>query len=101
VLRKYTSVFTETGENLWLKPAHMNERRRAQRYTPQWVRLTRWPLMQVHRVRAVLHRLYWDKPFNYSLYTLDHPDKRQDIHVAKPTGIWWQRHKDAKTVKPL
>ena len=101
VLRKYTSIFTETGENLWLKPAHVNERRRAQRYTPQWVRLTRWPLMQLHRVRAVAHRLYWDKPFTYSLYTLADPSKRTDIYVPKPTGIWWQRHKDAQALKPI
>jgi glycosyltransferase involved in cell wall biosynthesis len=101
VLRQYTSIFTETGENLWLKPAHLNERRLAARMMPQWVRWFRWPLVQSHRVRAVCHRLYWEKPFTYSLYTLANPEKRKDIFVPKPTGVWWQRHKDARVLKPL
>jgi glycosyltransferase involved in cell wall biosynthesis len=101
VLRRYTSIFTETGENLWLKPAHVRERRLAASMTPTWVRWSRWALMQSHRVRAVCHRLYWENPFTYSLYTLTSPDKRTDVFVPKPTGIWWQRHKDAKVLKPL
>ncbi|HEY4984649.1 MAG TPA: glycosyltransferase family 2 protein [Verrucomicrobiae bacterium] len=101
VLRRYTSIFTETGENLWLKPAHVRERQLAARMTPTWVRWLRWPLTQSHRVRAVGHRLYWEKPFTYSLYTLANPEKRTDIFVPKPTGIWWQRHEHAKRLKPL
>jgi hypothetical protein len=101
VLRRYTSIFTETGENLWLKPAHVRERRLAARFTPTWVRWSRWALMQSHRVRAVCHRLYWEKPFTYSLYTLASPEQRTEVFVPKPTGIWWQRHKDAKVLKPL
>jgi Glycosyltransferases involved in cell wall biogenesis len=63
VLRRYTSIFTETGENLWLKPAHVRERQLAARMTPTWVRWLRWPLTQSHRVRAVCNRLYWENPF--------------------------------------
>ena len=101
VLRRYTSIFTETGENMNLKPNAIREKRRCARMTPGWARWLRWPLLQIHRARAVCHRLYWQKPFTYSLYTLASPEARVDVVVAKPTGIWWQRHADAKPQKPL
>jgi glycosyltransferase involved in cell wall biosynthesis len=101
VLRRYTSVFTETGDNMNLKPNSIREKRRSARMTPAWARWFRWPLLQTHRVRAACNRLYWEKPFTYSPYTLASPEKRVDIFVPKPTGIWWQRHADAKVPKPL
>ena len=101
VLRRYTSIFTETGDNLFLNPKAMTERQKAARMTPLWARWFRWPLLQTHRARAVCNRLYWEKPFTYSPYTLASPDKRVDIFVPKPTGIWWNRHADAKVIKPL
>lgn len=101
VLRRYTSIFTETGDNLFLNPKAMKERQKAARMTPLWARWFRWPLLQMHRARAVCNRLYWEKPFTYSPFTLANPDKRVDVFVPKPTGIWWGRHADAKVIKPL
>ena len=101
VLRRYTSIFTETGDNLFLNPKAMKERQKAARMTPLWARWFRWPLLQMHRARAVCNRLYWEKPFTYSPFTLASPDKRVEIFVPKPTGIWWNRHADAKVPKPL
>jgi glycosyltransferase involved in cell wall biosynthesis len=101
LLRRYTSVFVETGDYLFLNPKTMRERQRGARMTPTWARWFRWPLLQTHRVRAVANRLYWEKPFTYSPYTLASPDKRVDIFVPKPTGIWWNRHADAKVPEPL
>src|ERR1044071_5457184 len=69
VLRRYTSIFAETGENMNLKPNALREKRRGARMVPWWARYFRWPLLQLHRTRAVAHRLYWEKPFTYSLYT--------------------------------
>jgi hypothetical protein len=31
---------------------------------------------------------YFQKPFDYAIYTLASPDKRVVRHVAKPTGRW-------------
>ncbi len=101
VLRRYTSVFTETGDNMNLKPNSIREKRRSARMQPPWTRWFRWPLLQTHRVRAACAGLYWEKPFTYSPYALTSPEKRVDVFVPKPTGIWWQRHADAKPPKPL
>lgn len=101
LLRRYTSIFTETGDNMNLKPNAVREKRRVERMKPAWARGFRWPLLQLHRVRAALAGLYSEKPFTYSLYTLASPEKRTDIFVPRPTGIWRQRHADAKPQKPL
>jgi glycosyltransferase involved in cell wall biosynthesis len=101
VLRRYTSTFTETGENMNLKPNAIREKRLGARMTPAWARWFRGPLLQLHRARAVCSGLYWDKPFTYSLYTRSNPEQRTDVFVSKPTGIWWQRHEHAKPPKPI
>ena len=101
VLRRYTSIFVETGENLFLNPKALRERQLGARMMPGWARWFHWPLMQTHRIRAIANRLYWEKPFTYSPYTQTSPDRRVDIFVPKPTGIWWGRHADAKLQKPL
>jgi len=101
VLRRYTSIFTETGDNMNLKPNAIREKRLSVRMTPTWARTLRWPLLQMHRIRAAANGLYWEKPFSYSLYTLKNPERRTEVAVAKPTGIWWQRHQDAIPPRPL
>lgn len=98
VLQRYTSTFTETGENLGLAPTWFREKELTVRMTPAWARWFRWPLLQAHRVRALLNGLYTEKAFDYSIYTLSSPEKRVNFSVAKPTGIWWDRHKHAKNL---
>ncbi len=95
VLRRYTSAFADTGENMNLKPNAVREKQRWARMRPWWARWFSWPLLQGHRLRAVAHGIYWEKPFNYSVYTKQSPGQRVQVRVEKPTGIWWQRHQAA------
>lgn len=92
VLRHFTSAFTDTGVNMNLGPNAQRERQLKLQMTPGWIRQLRWPLVQLHRLRQVLHGLYFQKPFSYAIYTLQSPDRRTEFHVEKPTGIWWTRH---------
>ncbi len=96
VLRRYTSVFTETGENMNLKPNALRERQLSARMRPWWARRFYAPLRLLARVRALSHGLYWETPFSYSLYTRAQPARRAEIFVPRPTGIWWQRHPYAR-----
>jgi glycosyltransferase involved in cell wall biosynthesis len=93
VLRHFTSSFTDTGENMCLAPEAMREVERVMQGEPGWVRHWKWPLQQFHRLRMASHGLYWQKSFTYSIYTLRQPDRRADFHVARPTSIWWRRHR--------
>jgi glycosyltransferase involved in cell wall biosynthesis len=96
VLPRYTSVFTDTGVNLGLKPNALREKALCNRMAPAWARWLQWPLLQWHRCRAAYHRVYWEKPFTFSPYTLSDPRQRTDVFVSKPTGIWWERHGHAR-----
>ena len=94
VLRRFTSSFTDTGENLCLAPNSIREMQLVMDKAPAWVRRGKSLLLQLHRMRAVCHGIYWEKPFNYSIYTLASPDRRVDFHVSRPTAVWWSRHRD-------
>jgi len=94
VLRRFTSSFSDTGENMNLKPNAIREAKAVMEMAPSWVRRWKWPLWQLHRLRQVCHLIYWQRPFDYSIYTLANPERRVDFHVEKPTAVWWTRHRD-------
>ncbi len=86
-----TSAFTDTGDNMNLKPNAMREYREIRDAAPGWARaLTPFWLLQ-HKVRKWLAGAYALKPFTYSIYTLENPNVRRSFAVAKPTSVWWGR----------
>ena len=92
VLRRFTSAFTDTGENMNLKPNAVRETKAVREMAPAWVQRFYPQLFQLHRLRRLAHGLFWEKPFTYSIYTLASKDRRVDFQVTKPTSIWWTRH---------
>jgi glycosyltransferase involved in cell wall biosynthesis len=95
LLRRFTSSFTDTGENMNLKPNAIRERGLVMEMAPAWVRRCKFPLVQLHRLRALCHGIYWEKPFTYSIYTLASLNRRVEFHVSRPTSVWWARHRSA------
>jgi glycosyltransferase involved in cell wall biosynthesis len=93
LMRRFTSSFADTGENLCLQPNSLREMQQVMAKAPAWVRRCRFPLVQLHRLRALCHGIYWEKPFSYSIYTLASLDRRVEFHVSRPTSIWWARHR--------
>jgi hypothetical protein len=91
VLRCFTSSFTDTGENMNLKPNALRERELVMEMAPAWVLRCKFLLLRLHRLRALCHGIYWVKPFTYSIYTLASPDQRVAFHVPKPTAVWRAR----------
>lgn len=92
VMRRFTSSFADTGENMNLKPNALRELQLVKEMAPVWVRRCRFPWLQLHRLRALCHGIYWEKPFTYAIYTLASPDRRVEFHVSRPTAVWWARH---------
>jgi len=74
-----------------LKPNAIREKKETEQMTPTWVRALRpfWVLQ--HRLRRLMAGHFSLKPMNYQIYTLDSPDRRVTIEVAKPTAVWWNR----------
>jgi glycosyltransferase involved in cell wall biosynthesis len=92
VLRRFTSIFTETGENMNLKPNALREKEEKVRMTPAWVKRSSSAIVFYHRLRMLASGTYFLKPFDYSLYTLASPNQRVTQHVAKPTALWRGRY---------
>jgi glycosyltransferase involved in cell wall biosynthesis len=88
VLPFYSSAFTETGDNMNLKPNAMREKAEKEQMTPVWVKRLSKLLILHHRLRMLARGAYTQRPFEYLIYTLASPNKRVPHQVAKPTGRW-------------
>jgi glycosyltransferase involved in cell wall biosynthesis len=97
VLRRFTSTFTDTGDNLCVTPGARKEEQLFFAAAPAWARRARLAFVWQHRLRRFLGGIYRQEPFDYSIYTPVSPDKRVIHHVANPTFIWKSRLKSAFT----
>jgi glycosyltransferase involved in cell wall biosynthesis len=88
LLPEMTSVFTDTGDNMNLKPNALRERAVKWEMAPDWVRALKYFFILQHRARLVLRPPVWQSPFDYSVYTLTSPTQRVTKHAAHPTTFW-------------
>lgn len=88
VLRKYTSIFTETGDNLALSVTGVAEREEKVKLTPVWVQKVAPLIICLHRLRLLASGTFFQKPFAYALYTKASPMERVTKQVTKPRAIW-------------
>jgi glycosyltransferase involved in cell wall biosynthesis len=87
----FTSVFTDTGENMNLKPNAIREKTATDAMMPRWVRTLKPAWILHHRLRRLAAGHFSLKPASYSIYTLQSPDQRVRFDVTKPTAVWWNR----------
>jgi glycosyltransferase involved in cell wall biosynthesis len=90
-LGQFTTAFADTGENMNLKPNAVLEQRQLGQSAPLWARSLKPVWILQHRLRRMAAGYYFPRPFDYSIYTLEHDKERQTFHVARPTGIWRDR----------
>ena len=88
VLPCFTSVFTDTGENMNLKPNALRERELKWKMAPAWAKLLKPAFALQYRLRVTLRGAPFQKPFDYSLYTLADPNRRVTRHATRPTSFW-------------
>jgi glycosyltransferase involved in cell wall biosynthesis len=91
VIRRFTSAFTDDGENLSLKPNAVQEKKALRESAPTWARKLTPLFVLQHRLRRLLCGIYFQRPFTFSLYTRASPDRRVVHVVEKPTFIWRSR----------
>jgi glycosyltransferase involved in cell wall biosynthesis len=87
-LRVFTSVFTETGENMSLKPNAIRERAELVSSVPAWARHGRSLIEAAYRLRKWRQGAYRCDPHAYAIYTRSSPAERQIFTVAHPTFRW-------------
>ena len=88
VLRRFTSTFADTGDNMNLKPNARRETRLIFESAPPLVQKLAPAIKIYHRLRRLVHGIYFQKPFIYSIYTPASPDRRVEVRVDKPTFVW-------------
>lgn len=91
VLPQFTSVFTDTGQNMNLKPNAAREREMKWAMAPGWVKLLRGPLILHYRLRILARAPLRQRPFTYSLYTPDSTSARVSRHATHPSSFWGNR----------
>ncbi len=91
VCDSFTSVFTDPGENMSLKPNAVRERTETATMIPRWVKLLKPAWIVHHRLRWLVAGHFSLKPASYSIYTLQSPEQWVTFGVPKPTAIWWNR----------
>jgi glycosyltransferase involved in cell wall biosynthesis len=91
VCKSFTSVFTDTGKNMNLKPNALRERAKTKAMTPLWIRMLEPVWVAHHRLRRLAAGHFFMRPTGYSIYTLQSPEQRIHFDVPKPTAIWWNR----------
>jgi glycosyltransferase involved in cell wall biosynthesis len=88
LVQRYLSVFSETGENMNLKPNARREKEVTNGMMPGHVRRLQPVYVAWHRMRMLMSGNFTQKPFEFSLYTFNSPQARVTRFVAKPTPIW-------------
>ncbi|MGB8356960.1 MAG: glycosyltransferase family 2 protein [Chthoniobacteraceae bacterium] len=88
VMHTFTSLFTDTGENMNLKPNARREAGLKYEMTPRWIKALKPLLLFSYKIKFVLSGLYFQKPFDYAVYVSKDQEKRVTYHVEKPTPIW-------------
>jgi len=88
---RFTSTFTDTGENMNLKPNALREKVDTFAMAPSWVRVLPYVANMHHFIRRLTAGHYSSQPTSYSVYTLQSPHQRVRFEASKPTGIWWSR----------
>ncbi|MEO6183570.1 MAG: glycosyltransferase, partial [Verrucomicrobiota bacterium] len=88
LLNSFTSVFTDTGENMNFKPNALREKKEFYDSAPRWAKVLKRPIILHHRLRKLWAGGYHQKPFSYQIYTLADPGKRVAFKVSRPSGFW-------------
>lgn len=88
VLPELTSVFTDTGENMNLKPNARREAAEKWKMAPMWIRLLLFYWVFQYRLRLALRAGVRKNPFDYSIYTRKSPTRRVTFRAERPTTLW-------------
>jgi glycosyltransferase involved in cell wall biosynthesis len=84
-VNRFTSVFTRTGANMSVGPNARRENRLLCETAPLWAQKLRPLFILQHRLRRWVQGSYFQKPFEYALYTASSPSQRVVHPVPRPS----------------
>ncbi len=83
-LRRFTSAFTVTGNNMSIQANARRENRELRQTAPGWARALRPGIVLQHRLRRFLGGMYRQAPFTYEIYCKASPERRKTFQAAHP-----------------
>jgi glycosyltransferase involved in cell wall biosynthesis len=87
----FVATFTDTGENMNLRPNAIREKKETRAMAPFLIRALRPLWIFHHRLRRMAAGHFKLNPMSYEIYTLQSPLTRVRFDVPKPTAVWWNR----------
>ena len=87
-LARFTTAFADTGQNMNLRPNAIFESQQLRSSAPAWVGYLSPIWSAQHRVRKLVHGLYWPKKLAYSVFTAESPETRRTFVVDAPRFKW-------------
>ena len=87
----YTSTFTDTGENMNLKPNARMEANFIKSRVKKSLTLLTIPVIVLHRVRKLFMGVYHRKKISFSIYTKDSLGIRKMKDAIGSSGVWKNR----------
>jgi glycosyltransferase involved in cell wall biosynthesis len=97
ILRYFTSAYTQTGANLSLDAKFKQEKINFEKAAPTWALKFRFLFILQHRLRRFIGGMYFQKPFNYALYTSKNPSQRVEHKITHPSFRWKEVSDDKQT----
>ena len=88
ILRRFTSTFTETGDNMNTRPNALREKSELIASAPEWARRCRSLIIGHYRLRKLLAGAYRQSPFRYEIYAESSPLVRVPFEALHPTTRW-------------
>ncbi len=89
-VRRYFSVFVDSGDNLALSDLARAERERMASYAPPWAQKNKIIISFTHRLRKLFSASYVLKAFTYR-FILEEGRGDKLVQVSSPTGQWKNR----------
>ena len=87
----FTSAFTDTGENMNIRPNALREKKEMRESAPAWMRLLRPAIIAHYRIRKGMAGAYSPQKVPYTIHTLARPEERTTFQVEHPTFRWQGR----------
>jgi glycosyltransferase involved in cell wall biosynthesis len=91
VCDSFVATFTDTGENMNLRPNAIREKKEIRALAPRWIWALKPLVIFHHRLRRIAAGHFKLSPMSYEIYTLQSPGRRVKFDVPKPTAVWWNR----------
>lgn len=85
------ATFTDTGENMNLRPNAIREKKETRTMAPRWIWATKPLVILHHRFRRMAAGHFKLPPMSYEIYTRESPERRVKFEVPRPTAVWWAR----------